>query len=146
MRPLLQLEEPPQVDDVVLQFVSRPLDLLRPLFQLALLLLPHVGEDLPHLRVVVQVLLLDQPPEARAETLVERVAAEVELLAARILLTLRHAVLDADLDAQVAVSVDRLERDSREVFVVSEEGELLCLVPVKLEELVRLLLLVLDRE
>lgn len=146
MRPLLQLEKPSQVDDVVLQLVPRPLDRLRPLFQLALLLLPHVGEDLPHLRVVVQVLLLDQPPEARAEALVERVAAEVELLAARILLARRHAVLDADLDAQVAVSVDRLERDSREVLVVSEEGELFRLVSVELEELVRLLLLVLDRE
>ena len=49
VRPLLQLEESPQVDDVVLQLVARLLDLVRPLLQLALFLLPHIGEDLSHL-------------------------------------------------------------------------------------------------
>lgn len=146
VRPLLQLEESPQVDDVVLQLVARLLDLVRPLLQLALFLLPHIGEDLSHLRVLVQAGLLDKPPEARAEALVERVAVEVELLTAWVLLARRHAVLNVYLDAEVAVSVDRLERDSREVVAVLEEGELLCLISVKLEQLVRLLLLVLDRE
>ena len=44
------------------------------------------------------------------------------------------------------MSVDRLERDPREVVAVLEEGELFCLIPVELEQLVRLLLLILDRE
>ena len=146
MRPPLQLEESSEVDDVVLQVVPCPLDMFRPLLQLALLLLPHIDEDLLHLRVLVQTLVFDQPPEAGAEALVERVSIEVELLVARVLLVLRHAVLEAYLDPQIAVSVDRLERDSRKVFAVPEEGELLRLVSVELEQLVRLLLLILNRE
>ena len=120
--------------------------MFRPLLQLALLLLPHIDEDLLHLGVLVQTLVFDQPPEAGAEALVERVSIEVELLVARVLLVLRYAVLEAYLDPQIAVSVDRLERDSRKVFAVPKEGELLRLVSVEFEQLVRLLLLILNRE